>query len=125
MTDELVRGSISDVIRLSGFSRDEIAERMTAFLGVDVSVSQLNSWTAESKGGYRFPLAYLPALCKATKSAAVLAAVAKGCGMYVISEEEYRVYELGQLEQQERMIQARKKLLRREIDHPEQPSLFE
>jgi hypothetical protein len=115
MADEMIRKALADTIRLSSLSRDEIAERMGAYLGCEVSVSQLNAWTAESKGGYRFPLAYLPAFCRAVGSSHVLAQVARSCGLYVIAEEEYRIFELGKIEQQERLLAARKRVLQKEL----------
>lgn len=53
----------------------------------DVSKTQIDSWTAGSKAGWRFPLAYTPAWCWATGSERLAHLVAERLGLRVMSDE--------------------------------------
>lgn len=57
-----LRGLLSHLLKASPLSRFEIAARMSELTGHDITKHQLDSWTAESREGWRFPLEYLPAL---------------------------------------------------------------
>jgi len=48
------RHVLSDEIKKSPKSRHEIAARMSELLGHEVTKHQLDSWTAESRDGWRF-----------------------------------------------------------------------
>lgn len=47
-------------------TRTEIAKAMTIILGEEVTKTTLNNWTATSHTRHRFPILYLPALCRVT-----------------------------------------------------------
>lgn len=59
--------AMTNSIKQTGFSdrRFEVAGRMSHLLGVEITKSQIDSWTAESKEGHRIPAEYLPAFCAA------------------------------------------------------------
>ncbi|ENO80299.1 hypothetical protein [Thauera sp. 63] len=57
-----LRGLLSDILKRSPMTRHEVAARMSELTGEHISKHQLDSWTAESREGWRFPLEYLPAL---------------------------------------------------------------
>jgi hypothetical protein len=57
-----LRGLLSQLLKSSPLSRFEIAARMSELTGHEITKHQLDSWTAESREGWRFPLEYLPAL---------------------------------------------------------------
>lgn len=57
---------LSEVIRSSKLSREQIAERMSAATGVSITCQMLNCYSAESKEKHRFPAAFIPAFCRAT-----------------------------------------------------------
>ncbi len=63
-----VRRTVSEAIRESGLSRYDIASRMSEYLGRELTKAQLDSFSAESKDGHRFPLEYVPAFCHATRN---------------------------------------------------------
>ena len=50
------RHLLSEQMKVSPLSRHQIAARMSELLGHDVTKHQLDSWTAESRDGWRFPL---------------------------------------------------------------------
>lgn len=74
----------SDALRHAGKSREQIADEMTAYIGEEVTVHQLNAWVAPSKDRHRFPLEYLPAFCKATGSLKPLDVVSRACGAFTL-----------------------------------------
>jgi len=57
-----LRHLLSDLLKASPLSRFEIAARMSELTGSEITKNQLDSWTAESRQEWRFPLEYLPAL---------------------------------------------------------------
>lgn len=57
-----LRHLLSDLMKRSQLSRFEIAARMCELIGHEITKHQIDSWTAESREGWRFPLEYLPAL---------------------------------------------------------------
>jgi hypothetical protein len=56
------RHMLSEQVKASPLSRHQIAARMSELVGHEITKHQLDSWTAESREGWRFPLEYLPAL---------------------------------------------------------------
>lgn len=110
-----LRAAINQAIReYQGGDRHHIAAQMSRLLGEDVSKSQLDSWTSESKSDHHIPAEYLVALCLATNSTRPIATlvIALGCGM--VAPDEHGVLELArirrrrlQLEREERELQMR------------------
>lgn len=64
--DEAIRAAIVEAIRRSHKSREQIVEEMSVLAGAHVSVFQLNSWTAPSRGVSRFPAFLIPVFCAVT-----------------------------------------------------------
>jgi hypothetical protein len=56
-----IRHVLSDLMKRSTHSRQAVAEAMSTLTGAAISKHQLDSWTAESRDGWRFPLEYVPA----------------------------------------------------------------
>lgn len=71
-----LRGLLSDLLKRAPMSRHEVAARMSELTGDHISKHQLDSWTAESREGWRFPLEYLPAFEEAIHTHDVTAWVA-------------------------------------------------
>lgn len=93
-----LRGLLSEQIKASPLSRHQIAARMSELLGYEVSKHQLDSWTAESRDGWRFPLEYLPALEVALETHEVLAWLADVRGATLAVGREVLETQLGKLE---------------------------
>lgn len=51
-----MRGLVSNILKDCPKSRFEVAARMSELTGVEITKYQLDSWTAESRDGWRFPL---------------------------------------------------------------------
>ena len=81
-----LRAILADDVRTSGLSRYEIAGRMGRALSTEVTKFQLDAWTAESKEGHRFPLAYTPAWCWAVGSTRIVDHLAQVLGLRVLTD---------------------------------------
>lgn len=93
-----IRHLISDILKQSPKSRYEIAARMSELLGADVSKHQLDSWTADSRDGWRFPLEYLPAFEIACDTYDLTQFIAESRGCTLNEGDEIMTAKLGQLE---------------------------
>ena len=79
---------LTDEIKGSRFSREEIAERMSAATGDRITVTMVNSWTAVSKPLHRFPACYVAAFCEAVESDGLIRKLAKACGRVAIGRQD-------------------------------------
>jgi len=86
--DRELRESISLALKQSPVSRYHIAATMSEMTGTDITKSRLDSWTAESKDGHRFPAIFMPALCVATGSTEPLKALTRRVGVFVLPGED-------------------------------------
>lgn len=102
-----LRHLLSRLLTDAPCDRSEVAARMSRLLGVDVTKHQLDSWTAESREGWRFPLEYLPAFERALETRAVTRWVAELAGGSYATPLDLLHQELGR-------VQARYDALARE-----------
>jgi hypothetical protein len=93
--DSLVRETICDSIKRSGKSREQIADDMSALLGLRVTARMITSFTAESKELHRWPAAWDRAFCTATGDDRLLRCCAEAAGLKVIGQQEVALMELG------------------------------
>mgnify|MGYP001029465515 CR=1 FL=1 len=82
--DGQLRRAVSDALKRCPLSRYQVAARMSELMGIDVTKSSLDSWTAESKDQHRFPAAYLPAFCTATGSRLPLEVITRATGGFLM-----------------------------------------
>ena len=110
-----LRHFLSELLKNSSKTRHQIAAEMSQLLGHDVSKHQLDSWTAESREAWRFPLEYLPALEVALESHELIAWLADIRGARLSVGREALETQLGKLEHMKdelrKQEQAIKKLL--------------
>jgi hypothetical protein len=85
---------------------------MSELLGLEVTKHQLDSWTAESREGWRFPFEYAAAFEAACETYALSELLARKRGCTVLIGEEAVMAEWGRLERMETEIKARKRALR-------------
>jgi len=104
-----LRDSIIEAIKKSRLSRWEIAGEMSHLLDQEVSKYQLDSWTAESKDGYRFPAEYLPAFCEAVGCTAPLKLLGQALGVFVMPGEEALRAEIQKYDENIKALQAEKR----------------
>jgi hypothetical protein len=77
-----LRRALNDALKQSLLSRHQVAGEMSHLLGVEVTKTTIDSWTAESKDGHRIPAEYIPAFCKATDNYAALAILEEASGRF-------------------------------------------
>lgn len=79
---ERLRCCLNRAIKDCGLSRAQIAGEMSHLLGVDVTKTVIDAWTAESKDNYRIPAEYLPAFCRVTESNKPIEIINEAAGMF-------------------------------------------
>lgn len=107
-----LRNELSEGLKLSMLSRHQVAARMSELTGVEITKSQLDSWTAESKEGHRFPAEYLPAFCFVTGYKKPLMIMARLVQCYLLESEEALLAELGKIDQVKKDLAQRERTVR-------------
>lgn len=107
--DRQFREVISAAIKASPRSRYEIAARMSELIGQEITKTTLDSWTAESKDGHRFPAIFLSAFCEATGSSEPLKIMGRLVGVFIMPGPEALRAEIQKLEEEITKRQAEKK----------------
>lgn len=107
-----LRALISDLLKRSPYTRYEIAARMSELTSQQITKHQLDSWTAESRSDWRFPLEYLPALEVALETHEITAWLAGLRGCKVLVGKEAMLAEIGKLERIQEEASRRKKQLK-------------
>lgn len=108
-----LRHLLSDLLKASPATRYQIAARMAELTGHEISKHQLDSWTAESREAWRFPLEYLPALEVALESHAITAWIADLRGCTLLVGKDALLAELGKVERAKQDLLGREKTLKR------------
>ncbi len=93
-----LRHLLSEQLKTCPRSREIVAARMSELIGESITKHQLDSWTAESREGWRFPLEYLPAFEVAVETTVVTTWIAGIRGGRVIMGKEALDVEIGKLE---------------------------
>lgn len=93
-----IRHLVSDLLKACPLNRFEVAARMSELLGHEITKHQLDSWTAESREGWRFPLEYLSAFEVAVETHRVTTWLADLRGCKVLVGKEALDAEIGKLE---------------------------
>lgn len=107
------RHMLSDLLKTSPKSRHDIASTMSELLGHDVTKHQLDSWTAESREGWRFPLEYLLALEVSLDTHEVLAWLADLRGARLSVGREALEAQLGKVEHMKGQLRRQEAELKR------------
>lgn len=107
-----LRNLLSDLLKSSPVSRHQVAARMAELTGHDISKHQLDSWTAESREGWRFPLEYLPALETALETHAITAWMAELRGCRVMVGKDALLAELGRIDQMKADLARQEKAIK-------------
>lgn len=108
-----LRGLLSDLLKRSPLSRHDVAARMSELTGDVITKHQLDSWTAESREGWRFPLEYLPALEEALQTREVTAWIANLRGARLSVGREALEAQLGKVSQMRDELAKQERTLKR------------
>lgn len=110
-----IRAALTRSIKQCRQSRWHIAARMSELLDTEISKYILDTWTAESKEGHRFPLEYLPAFIEATNDSTLLEILCSYSGGYFVQSTDHLRLELGRLQDAERRLKDRRKLVEKQL----------
>jgi hypothetical protein len=83
---ELKEALVQD-LKSSRWSREQVADRLTALLGREITQFIIDGWTSQTKDNYRFPAEYLAAWVQATGEYGALHLVVESCGARVVVPE--------------------------------------
>lgn len=95
--DAVTRGLLAEGIKRSGYSREQIAERMSWLLATKVTADMLNNFTADSKAAHRFPVAWSRAFCESTGDWSLIRYLADQAGYLLLEKTDAEVVALGEL----------------------------
>jgi hypothetical protein len=93
--ESVIRIILTEVIRKSAKSREQIAEEMTVMVGERVSLRMLNSYTSEAAEQHRWPSQYTRAFCYVVQDWGLLRCIVERAGFRLITQEEALLLELG------------------------------
>jgi len=113
--DAQLRRWLSTAIKASPLSRFAIAARLSELQGREISKFQLDSWTAESKDGYRLPAEFIPALCFILNDLGGLRIQAAPLGVKIMENRDLMFLEYGRLRRMESAIRMKKKQLEKRL----------
>jgi len=107
-----IREMLTAALKGCTLSRYEVAARMSELVGTEITKTQLDSWTAESKEGHRFPAEYLPAFCYVTGNREILRVMAEMVNCHLVESREALLAELGSINQAKRELSRKEKAIR-------------
>ena len=110
--DGKVRALLAAAIKACRYSREQIAERMTSLSGEEITRAMLDSWTAPSKNGHRFPLSLLPAFSEAAEDREILRDALALLGSRIATREDLAFSEIGRLHLHGQKTRERERALR-------------
>jgi hypothetical protein len=111
--DRQFRAAISEALKHCSLSRWQVAVRMSELTGGAISKTMLDSWTAESKEGHRFPAIFLPAFCEAAGCSEPLKMMGRLVGVFILPGEEALRAEIQRIEEEinRKQTEKRKRLV--------------
>lgn len=111
--DSQFRAAISEALKGCPLSRYQVAARMSELVGSEITKAMLDSWTAESKEGHRFPAIFLPAFCEATGCSEPLKLMGRLVGVFILPGPEALRAEIQRIEEEinRKQIEKRKRLM--------------
>ncbi|MGD0020790.1 MAG: hypothetical protein ABSC54_00660 [Smithellaceae bacterium] len=111
--DSQFRAAISEALKHCPLSRWQVAGRMSELTGCEITKAMLDSWTAESKEGHRFPAIFLPAFCEAAGCSEPMKMMGRLVGVFILPGPEALRAEIQRISEEINRKQAEKR--KREI----------
>jgi len=99
------RQAITEAVKNSRYSRDEIVSLIYGLTGLKISKQYFDQMTAQSKLDRRIPAEILPALCYVTGDFTPLKVLAEAVGFELVNEEESRELKLLRLMKEKERIE--------------------
>ena len=110
-----LRRALSAALKGTPLSRYEIAGRMSALLGEDVTKAQIDAWTAESKEAWRFPFEYAAALEAACDTTILQEILARKRGCRLLVGEDTLFAELALIQHRRAELAELEKKIKRQL----------
>lgn len=107
---------LSDLMKQSPLSRHQIAARMSELMGHSVTKNQLDTFSAESREGWRFPVEYLPAFEAALETHELTAWLASLRGARLYVGKEALKAQLGNIEAKKDELRKQEAALKRALE---------
>lgn len=104
--------AVSETLHDCGLGREEVAARMSAFLGERVSVNMLNAYASTARPEHRLTLGRLLALLHATGDRRLLEMIGAECGWAVVERKFLPLIELAAVQEAEARLKRRANQLR-------------
>jgi hypothetical protein len=79
-----LQAALNQALKECLLSRHQIAGQMSHLLNTEITKSQIDAWTAESKTDRHIPAEYLPAFCRVTCNCTPLEVLARAAGMFCL-----------------------------------------
>jgi len=108
--DNELRVWLSQAIKQSALSREEVAERVSELLNRHITVAQINSWSAGSKS-HKLPAAYLAAFLTVLGEHSILEDMASLCGLYVVSRDDWLRLRLAKVREEKARLELKEQAL--------------
>ncbi|WP_035218577.1 hypothetical protein [Desulfatibacillum aliphaticivorans] len=109
---EKLRISIKHALKQCPLSRVQVAGEMSHLLGdVEISRYMLDTWTAESKEGHRFPAEYLPAFCRVTDNTEPLELLAEASGCFAMPGQDALRAQMQKIEEEIKRLSSQKRTM--------------
>lgn len=109
---EKLRLAIKHALKQCCLSRVQVAGEMSHLLGdVEISRYMLDTWTAESKEGHRFPAEYLPAFCRVTDSTEPLELLAEASGCFAMPGQDALRAQMQKIEEEIKRLNSQKRTM--------------
>lgn len=105
--------AVAHTLRECPLQREEIADRMGAFLGERVSAAMLNGYASQARDDHNISAVRLLALAHATSDARLLDLLAAELGLAVVGRDDLARIELLRLQDEERALKRRMDELKR------------
>lgn len=103
--------AVKAAIKSAPKSRETLADELADLTGTEITVAQINNWTADSHP-HRLPAELLPALCVATGSIEPMRVLAELAGVFTLPAPEALRAEIQHIEEETKKLQkARQKRL--------------
>ena len=114
--DVAIREAVSEALKQTPLSRDQVGLELSRALGRDISKAVLDSWSSETKHDHKLPAAYVGAFCTITRNFNVIGLLCEQlAGTYLPGRETLEM-ELQKIAGERQQLRSRERLIRELLD---------
>jgi hypothetical protein len=111
-----IKELITEALKKTHLSRYEIAGAMSRKLGREITKSQIDSWSAESKESHGIKVAVLNAFMEAAGDKTILHLLCENAGGYFIEGRDALYTELGKIDRAKKELSDKEKLIKQTLE---------